>query len=298
MVYRNKPSVHCESIGKSNYQLPKFSAFRTGEEFKPSRLHTCMHTFIDHIHHLRLEEQLFVLGENVYELNHKAYDQLFATELKRLAMHNDRMAKSQLEDLADNFQFTRYILKSVRSAGFKDEQQANQITHDIVSQLLLGSLFDFDPAVIPFGKRFSVSVANAIRNVVAKQNNRQRLIPSIPISDEEGVGIPSSQIAGKNVGTADQGVTDDFGTFVHERLGPLGSAVLRAKLDGDEVKGLVGSVELGGPSNYRIKQTVIAIKQLAREFFAERDDNVALGQIERALDSEKKTMEKRFGKRD
>ena len=133
-----------------------------------------MHTFIDHVHHLRLEEQLSVLGENVYELNHEAYDQLFATELKRLAMQtNDRMAKAQLEDLADDFKFTRYILKSVRSAGFKDDQQANQITHDIVSQLLLGSLFEFDPATIPFGKRFSVSVANAIRNVVAKQNNRQ-----------------------------------------------------------------------------------------------------------------------------
>ncbi|WP_145271307.1 hypothetical protein [Planctomycetes bacterium SV_7m_r] len=258
-----------------------------------------MHTFIDHIHHLRLEEQLFVLGENVYDLNHKAYDQLFATELKRLAMQtNDRKSKVQLEDLADNFQFTRYILKSVRSAGFKDEQQANQITHDLVSQLLLGSLFEFDPAVIPFGKRFSVSVANAIRNVVAKQNNRQRLIPSIPISDEEGVGIPSSQIAGQTVGTVDQGLTDEFAKFVHSRLGPLGSAVLKSKLDGDEVKGLVGSVELGGPTSYRIKQMVIAIKQLAREFFAERDDDVALGQIERALDSEKKTMERRFGKRE
>ena len=256
-----------------------------------------MHTFIGHVHHLRLEEQLLVLGENVYDLNHKAYDQLFATELKRLAMQtNDRMAKTQLEDLAEKFKFTAYILKSVRSAGFKDEQQANQITHDIVSQLLLGSLFDFDPAVIPFGKRFSVSVANAIRNVVAKRNNRQRLIPSIPISDEEGVGIPSSQIAGKNVGADDQGVTDDFAKFVHERLGPLGSAVLRAKLEGDEVKGLVGSVELGGPTSYRIKQMVIAIKQLAQEFFAERDDDAALNQIERALDSERKTVEKRFGK--
>ena len=257
-----------------------------------------MHTFIDHVHHLRLEEQLFILGENVYDLNHKAYDQLFATELKRLAMQtNDRMAKAQLEDLAKKFRFTAYILKSVRSAGFKDEQQANQVTHDIVSQLLLGSLFEFDPAVIPFGKRFSVSVANAIRNVVAKQNNRQRLIPSIPISDEEGVGIPSSQVAGKNIGTNDQGVTDDFAKFVNERLGPLGSAVLRAKLDG-EVKGLVGSVELGSPTSYRIKQVVIAVKQLAQEFFAKRDDDAALNQIERALDSERKTMERRFGKRD
>ncbi|HBE70398.1 MAG TPA: hypothetical protein DDW52_19790 [Planctomycetaceae bacterium] len=258
-----------------------------------------MHTFIDHVHHLRLEEQLSVLGENVYELNHEAYDQLFATELKRLAMQtNDRMAKAQLEDLADDFKFTRYILKSVRSAGFKDDQQANQITHDIVSQLLLGSLFEFDPATIPFGKRFSVSVANAIRNVVAKQNNRQRLIPSIPISDEEGVGIPSSQIAGKNVSAVDQGVNDEFAKFVHSRLGPLGSAVLKSKLEGDEVKGLVGNVELGGPTSYRIKQMVIAIKQLAQEFFAERDDDAALAQIERALDSERKTMEKRFGKRE
>jgi len=104
--------------------------------------------------------------------------------------------------------------------------------------------------------------------LVSKQCNRQRLIPSIPISDEEGVGIASSQIAGKNVSTADQGINDEFIKFVRERQGPLGSAVLKSKLEGDEVKGLVGNVELGGPTSYRIKQIVIAVKQLAQEFFA------------------------------
>ena len=131
---------------------------------------------------------------------------------------------------------------------------------------------------------------------MAKQRNQRRLIPSIPISDEPGIGIPSSEIAGRSLAGADEGLVDAFSDLVHQRLGGLGSAVLRAKLDGDEVKGLVGSVELGDPTGYRIKQTVLAIKNLAKEFARQRGDEDFERQIERAMDSERRTVEKRFSK--
>ncbi|WP_166820075.1 hypothetical protein [Thalassoroseus pseudoceratinae] len=255
-----------------------------------------MHTFFEHVRIVRLAEQLYLLGENVYDLDFDAYDQLFATELKRLAMQVRHPAtRAQLEDMAEKFKFSRYIATSVRRAGFSDEQEVNQITHDIASTLLLGKLFEFDPAEIPFAARFKTSVANAIRNVVAKQRNQRRLIPSVPISDEPGIGIPSSELAGRNLAGADEGLIDDFGDLVHQRLGALGSAVLRAKLDGDEVKGLVGAVELDDPSSYRIKQVVIAIKQLAKEFARQRGDEDFEQRIERAMDAERRTVEKRFG---
>jgi len=256
-----------------------------------------MHKFTEHIRLIRLAEQLQVLGENVYDLDFDAYDQLFATELKRLAQQtNDLAAKSRLEEMGGQFKFTRYIATSVRRAGFTDEQEVNQVTHDITSKLLLGKLFDFDPVLIPFAARFKTSVTNAIRNVVAKRSNQRRLIPSIPISDEPGVGISSSQIAGRSLATADEGVIDEFAELVHQRLGDLGSAVLKTKLDGYEVKGLVGSVEVGEPSSYRIKQVVVAIKRLAQEFAEQQDDDEFSQQINRAMMGERKTVEKRFGR--
>ena len=134
-----------------------------------------MHNFYEHIRLARLAEQLHLLGENIYDLDFDAYDQLFATELKRLAIQSPQPAtKAQLEDMAEKFKFSRYIATSVRRAGFSDEQAVNQITHDIASTLLLGRLFEFDPTEIPFAARFKTSVANAIRNVVAKQRNQRR----------------------------------------------------------------------------------------------------------------------------
>lgn len=62
-----------------------------------------MHNFYEHIHFIRLAEQLHLLGENIYNLDFDAYDQLFATELKRLAMQVRHPAtRAQLEDMADS----------------------------------------------------------------------------------------------------------------------------------------------------------------------------------------------------
>ena len=259
-------------------------------------LNTTMNTFIEHLRQIRIARQLQTLSENFYDLNHDAYDQLFATELKRLSLQaKDPKAKGHLEDMANDFKFTAYVTSSVRQSGVQEEQERNQRTHDIISQLLLGKLFDFDPDQIPFIARFKTSVTNAIRNQNAKQTNRSRLLPSIPILNEPGVGISAGEIAGGEGPPVDDGLIDEFRSLVNAHLGTLGTAVLDLRLDGGETKSLIGSAAYSQPTSYQIKQTVIAVKQLAREFAKQRGDEEFVGMIARAMGNERRTVERRFG---
>lgn len=62
------------------------------------------------------------------------------------------------------------------------------------------------------------------------------------------------------------GVLDDFRQLVGERLGALAAAVLDTRLQGGEVKDLVGQPELGTPTAYAVKQAANGIKKLAHWF--------------------------------
>lgn len=256
-----------------------------------------MHTFYYYARLAQIAETLRLL-ETFYPLDKAAYDSLFSTELKRLAMQTtDPRVRRELEDL-EGFSFSAYITAAVRNSGVSDPRELDERVHDVVSKLLLGKLFAFDPVNQPFAPRFKRSVANAVRNQVAKDRSRRRHIPSVPITSEPGVGVSPGEIVGRSSADGDERVVDQFADLVHERLGPLGSAVLRAKLEGDEVKGLIGSssVGLGDLTSYKIKQTVIGIKRLAKEFARQRGDEDFLNQVERAMDAERRTLERRFGK--
>ncbi len=255
-----------------------------------------MHTFIEHVRLDRIATSVRRLRENFYGLDHEAYDQLFATELKRLSLQAKApKSKAHLEDMANNFKFTAYVASSIRQSGVQDEQERNQRTHDVISKLLLGRLFEFDPDVIPFIARFKTSVANAIRNQSAKQANRSRLLPSIPILNEPGVGVSPDEIPGRDLSSLDDKLIDEFRSLVDSRIGSLGTAVFNLRLNGGDTKSLVGSDEHGQPTSYRIKQVVVGIKQIAHEFAQERGDDEFLRQVTRAMDSEQRTVEKRFG---
>ena len=116
----------------------------------------------------------------------------------------------------------------------------------------------------------------------------------MPISDETGDGIPSSEIAGRSLSGSDDGVIDNFRDLIHARLVPLGLAVFDFRLNGVETKALVGSVEYGERTGYCIEQLVVAIKQLARESARQRGDEEFEQRIERAMDAERRTVEKRL----
>jgi len=254
-----------------------------------------MHTFIEHVQYVRLFNQLQFL-ETFFPLDSEAYDALFETELEKLAGKIEYAAvKSELEELR-GFRWTAYIAASVRNSGINDQRELDERTHEIVSKMLLGGLFsNYDPTRHgPLGRRFRASVGNAVRNQIQKVRNRRRHIPSIPIMNEPG-GVSAGEIAGRSV-PRDESLIDGFRELVADRLGELGLAVFDLRLNGEETKSLVGSMEYGEPTSYRIKQTVIAIKRLAQEFAQQQDDDDFLREIEKALAGERETVGKRFGK--
>ena len=257
-----------------------------------------MHTFFEYAQYVTLANRLKLL-ETFFPLDSGAYDSLFATELKRLAMQTpDPTARKEFEEL-ENFKYTNYIRAAVRNSGVNDPRELDEKVHEVVSKLLLGKLFNFIPSEHrSFAARFKVSVANAVKNQAIKDQNRQRNFPSIPISHDPNHGISPDQIAARDIPGGDDSITNRFRELVGERLGPLATKLLDLRMDGGETKSLVGDVSLGNPSSYAIKQTVQKIKQLASEFARQQDDEAFLWRIERAMGNEKRTVEKRFGKRE
>jgi hypothetical protein len=74
----------------------------------------------------------------------------------------------------------------------------------------------------------------------------------------------------------------------------LGIAVLDARLQGEETKGLVGREDLGSPGRFVIKRVVQEIKALARDFAQRLGDAGFLRDIERAMEREEATVQKRL----
>lgn len=135
----------------------------------------------------------------------------------------------------------------------------------------------------PMDLRFKRSVANAVRNLVEKERNHRRLLPTISIGREfEPGGV--TDLPARSSPSQDEKVIDDFRRLVRQRLGDLGAAVLDVRLAGGETKSLVGSPSLGNPGRWTVKRVVQEIKALAREFFA--GDPELLRRVERALRDE------------
>ena len=129
--------------------------------------------------------------------------------------------------------------------------------------MLTGGLFrDYDERQHgPLDLRIKRAVANAIKNMLEKDRNRRRFIPSVPIGQDFNRGV-----ADLGAGEEDESVISDFRQLVWSRLGELGIAVLDARLAGQETKSLVGRVDLGNPGRFQVKSTVQKVKALAREY--------------------------------
>lgn len=233
------------------------------------------------------------LLENFYDLPGDQYNRLFDEELKKLM---DRIPDMRKELAAlKRFNWTGYVAAAVRGSGMSDHRAVQEVTHDIVSKLLLGKLFiGYDPMQHgPFVNRFKRSVGNAVRNVVEKQRNRRRNIPTVSISNEfRPGGVTANDVAASQKPDDEQAI-EYFRRLVRDRLGELALAVLDLRLDGGDTKSLVGDDELGRPSSYRVKQTVRDIKDLAKEFAAGRDPGF-LEMFARAMAGEERRVRKRF----
>ena len=76
-----------------------------------------------------------------------------------------------------NFDWVGYIAKSLRNAGYHDQREVQERTHDIVVKMLVGGLFkDYDEEKHgPLPKRFAAACRHAIINMVERDRNREAI---------------------------------------------------------------------------------------------------------------------------
>jgi hypothetical protein len=239
-----------------------------------------------------------LLDETYYGFDPKQYNHLFGSELEKvISRTSDAKHRQALEGMR-GFGWLSYIAASVRHAGFRDYRDGQERIHDIAVKLLTGTLFTgFDERTSgPMDLRFRASVGNAIRNMVEKDRNRRRLLPTVPIQQEfEPGGVTADDLPARSPPQENSGekIIYDFRRLVKRRLGELGIAVLDLRLNGGETKSLVGNPTLGSPGKFAIKRIVQQIKSLAREFATSLGDPAFLRDIERAMAAEEATIGKR-----
>ena len=134
-----------------------------------------------------------------------------------------------------------YIASQLRKANFHDDID-DHLQH-IVTKLLVqpGNLFrGYKPDKHgPLDKRFGASVRNEIAKLIQKAQNRRKYVPTVPLA------------------SFDRAVTQEpnqafLRDEIMEKIGPLGVAVFDCLRAGVSPSVLVGRVELGSPSLYRV----------------------------------------------
>lgn len=255
----------------------------------------CMITFdawldLDLLARLRLVETYF-------SFDPAAYNRLFDEELeKTIRRITDPEHRQTLESM-QGFDWVGYIARSVRNAGYHDYRDVQERTHDVVVKLLTGGLFsNYDETKHgPLDLRFKQSVGNGIRNMVEKDRNRRRLVPTVPIGQQfEPGGVTADDLPSPSAAERDDRVIDDFRRIVGSRLGELGLTVLDGRLAGEETKSLVGRADLNYPGKYVIKRVVQEIKALAREYADTLGDPAFMREVRRAMEREGETVRKRL----
>ncbi len=237
---------------------------------------------------------LALFAEAYFTFDAGQYNELFDDELGKLSAWSPEHREA-LERMR-NFNWVGYIAASVRNAGYRDQREVAERTHDVAVKMLCGGLFrDYDERQHgPLDLRFKRAVGNAIRNMAEKDRNRRRFIPTVAIGLDRGDDLPERMAWDDGEDGEEGKVIDDFRQLVWNRLGELGIAVLDARLAGEETKSLVGREDLGSPGRFVIKRIVQEIKALARDFAQRLGDAGFLRDIERAFQREEATVQKRL----
>jgi hypothetical protein len=243
--------------------------------------------FVEWLAHRHVETLLRLL-EGADYFNPQSYNSAFVAGLDDLLGRiHDPAAREQIEALRD-FDFGSYIARSLARAGFTGENLQEHF-HALVVRLLLkpGKLFrGWNPEVHgPLDRRMKSSTWNGIRNFAEKQRNRRKW------STNTDPGVMAGMFAGKQDHSSS--LVDQFTRLVADRLGPLAAAILDWRFDGNEVKDMVGNPQFGSPSVYAIKREVQEIKRLAHEFAIQNDDPGFLAAVERGMNAEARTVQKR-----
>lgn len=171
--------------------------------------------------------------------------------------------------------WTGYIMRSIRGAGFRDENEIEEETHRLVIKLLLNRKGLFSGWTgQPVEARFRTSVRNQIASVISQRQARRRT----------GSLHPDTAFMGD---APDNSLVEEFIVFLRGRYGELAVRVFQHRLSGGETRELFGKVG----SRHAVKQAVRNIKTAVRDF-ANGDPEFA-GMVKKAFAGEKETVGKR-----
>ena len=166
-----------------------------------------------------------------------SYDQVFQQQLD---MIKDKVPDQTYAHLK-NLNWGNYIASQLRKANFHDDDHLQHIVTKLLVQP--GNLFrGYNPDKHgPLDKRFGASVRNEIAKLIQKAQNRRKYLPSVPLaSHDRATSQDQSQAF----------LRDE----IMEKVGELGVAVYDCILAGVCPSVLVGRVEFGAPSFYRVQK--------------------------------------------
>ncbi|NQU22476.1 MAG: hypothetical protein HQ567_14460 [Candidatus Nealsonbacteria bacterium] len=211
------------------------------------------------------------------------YNGLFHAELQKLLPKLTDPWRRQDAIAMQTFDFSRYILSSLRNAGFRDQNSLTERLHEITVKLLVspGRLFaSYDETRHgPMSARFKVSMSRLIMNMQAKEANRRKHFSAMPIDMMPAITKP-------DVGYGED-LIGGFRELIQQRLEPPALQVFDTRLAERPIKDMVGL------SSYSVKKAVRQIKRLAMSYARELGDPGFLRQIERLMEKEAATVEKR-----
>jgi hypothetical protein len=217
----------------------------------------------------------------------QSYNSVFQRELDELLNRiSDEGTRQEIMELKSSFDFSNYILNSLKRVGIKSEDQQQEYFHQIAVRLLVspGKLFTgWQPGKHgPLDRRFRAATWNSIRNILEKRRNRRKWMQN---ADPTAIAERTPQ---RSAGNSE--IIDVFRRLVKERLGELALSVLDQRLSGGETKELVG---IGTQSAFYVKQSVQSIKELAQRFAVKIGDNSFADMVSKAMAAESETIEKR-----
>lgn len=252
-----------------------------------------MQTFFSWLAEIARQQRLLPLlrlieANDYYDAS--AYNQVFQSELEALRQRiPDLTIIAKLDNLKD-MDWAGYIAKELRKAGFRGNDVEEHL-HQIVVKLLIapGKLFNgWNPQQHgPLEKRFGSSVRNEIINIVTKESNRRKYVPTVPIYARYGDGGVADQHLAAPQTNDDHAIIENFRQWLRKRLGSLALTIFDARLNGEDISLLVGLKSLGSPTSYKIKTTVQQMKRSAWEFAA--GDPILQQRIEKLLDADQQS---------
>ena len=208
-----------------------------------------------------------------------AMNDLFVKELN-LILAREELDDATREDLERlrSLNLVAYVDSSTRRAGI-GEGERDEVVHDLLVRLLVspGSLFAKWDRKSPMTARLKVAIKNSLISAAKARQNRAKRFQDLPDT------VASRQC------DDDPSVIERFRDELRRRLGDAAVKVFDTRLNGEDIKSLIGSE---GMSSYRLKQLVQRIKEVARGF----GDDCLQSMVSKMSVQESETLAKRFGR--